>query len=77
MLLYWSGVLLVAVAAAAVVAAKVVHLLLQEGLLMLLLHLLAVLCLLRLLQGLVLGEAGLSVLPLVGLHSQMPSAECL
>ena len=63
--------------AAAAAVAEVGRLLLQEGLLVVLRRLLAVLCLLRLLRGLVLGEAGLSVLPLVGLHSQMPSAECL
>ena len=65
------------VVAAAAAVAEVGRLLLQEGLLVVLRRLLAVLCLLRLLRGLVLGEAGLSVLPLVGLHSQMPSAECL
>ena len=62
---------------AAAAVAEVGRLLLQEGLLVVLRRLLAVLCFLRLLRGLVLGEAGLSVLPLVGLHSQMPSAECL
>ena len=65
------------VVAAAAAVAEVGRLLLQEGLLVVLRRLLAVLCLLCLLQGLVLGEADLSVLPLVRLHSQMPSAECL
>ena len=76
MLRCWPEVLL-AVVAAVVVAEEVKRLLLQEGLLVVLCRLLAVLCLLRFLRGLVLGEADLSVLPLVGLHSQMPSVECL
>ena len=62
--------------AAAAAVAEVGRLLLQEGLLVVLRRLLAVLCLLRLLRGLVLVEVDLSVLPLVGVHSQMPSAEC-
>ena len=76
MLQCWPEALLVAVAAAAAVA-EVGRLLLQEGLLVGLRRLLVVLCLLRLLRGLVLGEAGLSALPLVGFHSQASPAECL
>ena len=72
MLQYWAEALLVAAAA----VAEGELLLLQEGLLVVLRRLLAVLCLLRLLRGLVLGEAGLSVLLLVGLHSQALPAEC-
>ena len=76
MLQYWAEVLLVVVAAAAAVV-EVGLLLLQEGLLVVLCRLLAVLCLLHLLRGLILGEAGLSILLLVGLHSQVLPAECL
>ena len=75
MLQYWAEVLLVVVAAAAAVV-EVGLLLLQEGLLVVLCRLLAVLCLLHLLRGLILGEAGLSILLLVGLHSQVLPAEC-